>query len=84
MNLIRWIDRSPLLINLLGRLSSLLARQRGLPILIGIILFAVGFFLQFINLSLNSPLVELLYVLFHNIGILTALIGILMAEPLGK
>lgn len=84
MNLLRRIDRSPFLIKLLARLSTLLARQRGLPILAGTVLFAIGFFLQFINLFLRSPLVELLYVLFHNIGILAALIGILMAEPLGK
>lgn len=80
----RRIDESPFLNKLLQRLSTLLARQRGLPVIIGVGLVVIGFVLQMVNLSLNAPVLELLQIIFHDVGILVALIGLLMAEPLGR
>lgn len=78
------IDESPILIKLIQRLSTLLAKKRGLPIVIGLILFTSGGVLEFLNLALESSIVAFFEVLFHNLGVIIALIGILLAEPLGQ
>ena len=78
------IDESPILIKLIQRLSTVLARQRGLPIVIGLILFAAGGILEFLNLALESSIVAFFEVLLHNLGVIVALVGILLAEPLGQ
>lgn len=79
----KWIDESGWLIKLLGRLSNLLAKQRGLPIIVGIAcLFASGS-MEYINLALNSVFLQMFQIFFHHFGIITALIGILIIEPLG-
>ena len=80
----RRIDRSPTLSHLIERLSSLLARQRGLPVVLGIGLVVIGFVVQVLNVALHSPLLELLWAVLHNGGVLIALVGLLLAEPLGK
>lgn len=78
------IDQSPTLARLIERLSSLLARQRGLPVVIGIALVIVSFIIQLIEVYAESRVLELIGVITLNVGILAALIGLLMAEPLGK
>jgi hypothetical protein len=80
----RSIDESSFLNTLLQRLSALLARWRGLPVVIGIVLFAVGFVIQLFNLIVGAPLLELLHIILQNVGILVALVGLLLAEPLGR
>jgi hypothetical protein len=83
-SLLRRIDSSPLLIGVITRLSTLLARQRGLPAVVGIILVIIAFIIQTVNVFADSQLLELLGVITHSVGVLTALIGFLLAEPLGK
>lgn len=78
------IDQSPTLARLIERLSTLLAKQRGLPVVIGILLVIVSFIIQLIEAYTESRLLELIGIITLNVGILTALIGLLMAEPLGK
>lgn len=78
------IDRNPQLLQLIRSLSNVLARQRGLPVVIGVVLVIIGFVFQVVQVFAPSVLVDFLGVAFHNVGILTALIGLLMAEPLGK
>ena len=78
------IDRSPTLSRMIERLSSLLARQRGLPVVLGIALVIIGFVIQVVNVALNSPLLEIGGLIFNSGGVLVALIGLLLAEPLGK
>ena len=78
------IDQSPTLARLIERLSSMLAKQRGLPVVIGIVLLIVSFIIQLIEVYTESRVLELIGVITLNVGILTALIGLLMAEPLGK
>ena len=80
----RRIDESKFLISLLERLSNLLAKQRGLPAVIGIFLIIVGFILQIINIAADNSAIELLGVITHNAGVLIALIGLTLAIPLGK
>lgn len=79
------IDQSRFFNNLLQRLSTLLARLRGLPTFVGIILIAISFVLQIVQVySPPSQLLNLMAVILQNAGILIALIGLLLAEPLGK
>lgn len=78
------IDRSALLARWIERLSTFLAKRRGLPVIIGIVLVIVGFALQLLNSYIASQSLHVIGLIVHNVGILTALIGLLLAEPLGK
>lgn len=78
------IDESKLLSKFLAYISNLLAKRRGLPIVIGIVLVIVSFVLQVINVSIKSDLMELVGVIIHNAGVLIALLGLALAIPLGK
>ena len=78
------IDESKLLSKFLAYISSLLAKRRGLPIVVGIVLVVVSFVLQVINVSAKSDFVELVGVIVHNAGVLIALLGLTLAIPLGK
>ena len=78
------LDRNERLLGLVKWLSTSLARNRGLPVVVGIGLVIVAFIIQTINVYADSQLLELLGVIVQHVGILTALIGLVMAEPLGK
>ncbi|NWF69673.1 MAG: hypothetical protein HXY40_11360 [Chloroflexi bacterium] len=80
----KWIDRNERLLKLVRWLSTSLARNRGVPVLIGIGFVIVAFVLHILNVFSPSQPLELAGVILHYIGILTALIGLLLAEPLGK
>ncbi len=80
----RRIDQSSVLARLLERLSASLARQRGLPIVLGVILVAISFVVSLINVYSPSQALDLLWTLTHHLGLLLALIGLLMVEPLGQ
>jgi len=80
----RRIDRSPFLSRLLEKLSTLLARQRGLPVVVGIGFVIVGFVLQLLDIYTDNRLIQVLGLVAHSGGVLIALIGLLLAEPLGK
>mgnify|MGYP005836709021 CR=1 FL=1 len=80
----RKIDQSPFLIAILQKLSTALARNRGLPILVGILLITLSLVLSVINISAGNPSIGLIQTLAHHIGIIVALIGILLAQPLGN
>ncbi|MEP7293705.1 MAG: hypothetical protein ABI835_18095 [Chloroflexota bacterium] len=78
------IDRSTALARLLEHISAALARQRGLPIVIGVLLVAVSFVVQLINVYNPSQALDLAWTITHHLGLLSALIGLLMVEPLGQ
>ena len=78
------IDRSPLLGKWIERLSMFLARRRGLPVVIGIFLVIVSFILQIWDVYALSQPLHIVAIVFQNLGILIALVGLLLAEPLGK
>jgi hypothetical protein len=78
------IDRSTMLIRVLETISTWLAKQRGLPIVIGIIFIAGGGVLEFLNVAFQSNAVAMVEIIFRNFGLVTALVGILLLEPLGQ
>lgn len=78
------IDESTFLSRLIENISSILAKQRGLPIVIGIGFIIVAFVVQIIEVYTPSQPLEVVGIIFHHMGVLTALIGLLLAEPLGK
>lgn len=77
------IDQSNILVRLLQQLSSWLAKNRGLPIIVGIVLILVSTILQLFSSSTDATL-HTINLLLQNGGIIIALIGILLMEPLGK
>lgn len=78
------IDRSPALARFLEHLSAALARQRGLPVVLGVLLVAISFVVQLINVYNPSQALDLIWTLTHHLGLLIALIGLLLVEPLGQ
>lgn len=80
----RRFDESPRIARLLERLSAGLARQRGLLVVIGVLLIIISFIISLVNLSANSSTLDLLWTLTLHVGILMALIGLLLVEPLGR
>ena len=78
------LDRSPSIARLLERLSATLARQRGLPVVIGVLLVIVSFIVRLVDVYVGSQLLELIWVITHHLGIIIALIGLLLVEPLGR
>ena len=82
--MLRIIDRSQFLIKTLTRISGLLERQRGLPILVGIVMLIGSGTLEYLNLAIESPFIAMIQIFVHHFGIITALIGILIIKPLGN
>ncbi|HVU10785.1 MAG TPA: hypothetical protein VHD90_05880 [Phototrophicaceae bacterium] len=80
----RRIDQAPSLARFLENLSATLAKRRGLPIVIGVILVAISFVISLINVYSHSQTLDLLWTITHHLGLLFALIGLLMVEPLGQ
>lgn len=79
----KFIDQSQFLIRLLQKLSAVLSKQRGLPIVIGLVLVVAGFVVELANLSLGNPALNVAQIVFRNLGIIAALVGLLLVEPLG-
>jgi hypothetical protein len=78
------IDRSPRLAKFIEFLSTFMAKRRGLPVVIGVVLVVISLFIQAMNVYAQVQLLELVGVITLHTGILAALLGLLLAEPLGK
>ena len=78
------IDRSRTLGRWLERLSATLARQRGLPVVAGVGFIAFSFAVSVVNIYVDSQLLELVWSVTHHFGVILALVGLLLVEPLGK
>lgn len=78
------LDQSPGLIRLLNRTSNVFARRRGLPVMIGIVLIAISLILAVVNLNGDSQLLSLLQIVAHHVGVILALVGLLLVQPLGN
>jgi hypothetical protein len=78
------IDRSSRLARMIASLSEFMAKRRGLPVVIGIGLVIISFIIQILDVYAESQALHLIGVILQNVGILTALIGLLLSEPLGK
>ncbi len=82
--MLRRLDESPVLNRLLQNVSTRMAKQRGLPVVIGIAMVLISMLVALLNVYLESKLVSAIYFILHDGGIVVALIGLLMVEPLGK
>ena len=69
---------------MIATLSEFMSKRRGLPVVVGILLVVVSFVIQLIDVYTASPALRLMSVITQNVGILTALIGLLLSDPLGK
>lgn len=78
------INRSARIARLLESVTGNLARRRGLPIVIGVGLVIVAFIVQIINLAAPAPHWDWIWAITLHVGILSALIGLLLLEPLGR
>ena len=78
------IDQSSLLAKFIAFISEFLAKRRGLPVILGIGLVIISFAIQLIDVYAESRLLHLTGIIFQDVGILLALIGLLLSEPLGK
>ena len=63
---------------LLDRVSAFIARYRGLPTMLAVLLVALNFILQFLDVGWLSS-----SNLFLHVGVIVGLIGILLAQALG-
>lgn len=82
--MLRRIDKSKFLSKLFDQLSGLLARQRGLPVVMGIGLIVIALLFQVVNFFWPAPLFEFLAIVLNSIGVIAALVGLLLATPLGR
>lgn len=80
----RRIDQSPALAKFILRLSNTLAKQRGLLTVIGIVLVFVSFIISLVNLSVQNTTLDVIWSVTLHMGIIVALIGLLLVEPLGR
>jgi len=77
------LDRSHRFSTLLERLSNWLARRRGLPVVLGIALILISFICVLWNGASPSPGLSTAATLTLYLGLLLALIGIVLTDPLG-
>lgn len=82
--MLKRIDESPFLLRILAFLSNFLAKQRGLPGVVGVLLIIISLVVSLINVSADSVFLEYVSILTHHIGVLIAIIGLLLSNPLGK
>ena len=78
------IDQSSFLARFIAFISEFLAKRRGLPVILGIALVIISLVVQLIDVYAESKLLHLIGILSQNLGIVIALIGLLLSEPLGK
>lgn len=78
------IDQSKRLGRMLDLTSAGIARRRGLPIVIGILLVTVALIIQLIGYATKSDVLEIAGTIIHSVGVLFALIGLAVSTPLGK
>ncbi|MDK3161554.1 hypothetical protein FBR02_17655 [Anaerolineae bacterium CFX9] len=80
----RRLDQSSHLSRLLERLSSLLARQRGLLTVLGLFLIIISFVIHLVSLNAPSTALTTLWSITHHAGLILAIIGLLLVQPLGR
>ena len=84
VNMFRRIDRSKILLKLTDQFTTVMAKRRGLPIVIGIFFVIIGFGLQIVDVYTEDNTIALLGVVMHSGGTLIALVGVVLANPLGQ
>lgn len=81
--MLKRIDSSKFLVRFLEKVSTLLARRRGLPVVIGVVFIVLGFIVELIAVGFGIESLAIIHVILRNVGVLVALIGLLLSEPLG-
>ncbi|GAB1420579.1 hypothetical protein MASR2M15_06830 [Anaerolineales bacterium] len=81
--MLKKIDNSNFLNRLIQKASAFLSKNRGLPILIGIVMIIIGFIIELINVHTGSSFLETTQIILRNLGIIIALIGLMVSQPLG-
>ena len=82
--MLKWLDHSKLLSGIVDWFSNFLARQRGLPVIVGIVLVGISLVIQSAAVYADTRFLELIGVIVQHAGVLIALIGLLLAAPLGR
>ena len=77
-------DRSSVVAKVIAAVSEFIAKRRGLPIVIGVAIVILSFVIQLADAFMPSRFLQVMGIITQNIGILTALVGLLVAEALGK
>lgn len=78
------IDRSRRIGRLIEFLSNSLAQQRGLVPVIGLLITIIGWLILLVSVFVQNRFVEFSGLFLQGIGIIAALIGLLLSEPLGR
>jgi hypothetical protein len=78
------LDRSTFIARLIENASASVAQQQGLVPMIGIVLVIVGMILLLVNVFVGHAALAFFGILLEGVGVIAALIGILLIEPLGK
>ncbi len=82
--LINWLDRLPQIKALIKWLSATLAAQRGLPLIIAIVLIVVSFILYLTAAVTGNSLLSVCSVSVLYLALLIGFVGMLLAAPLGR
>ena len=78
------LNRSTTLGSLIGFFSTRLAHYRGVPILLGVVLIVVSFFVHLIAALTNSTGWYIVAFTVLHAALFIGLLGVLLAEPLGR
>lgn len=78
------LNRSSRLGGLISFFSGYLANYRGVPILFGIVSVIISLVLQLAGVIAELHAVTIAGIVILHLGLMVTLIGILLAEPLGK
>jgi hypothetical protein len=78
------LDRSSAVAKMIASVSEFMAKRRGLPVVIGIVVVILSFIIQLVDAFSPSKFLNVLGIIMQNSGILIALVGLLLAEALGK
>ncbi len=78
------LNRSRKLGGIISFLSGYLANYRGVPIFAGIIAVILSLLLQLLGTFLELRALSIAGMITLHLGLLIALVGVLLAEPLGK
>ncbi len=78
------LNRSRTLARVITFFSTRLAHYRGVPILAGVILTVVSFFLHLVAAATGGTVWSIMAFTALHLAIFSGLLGVLLAEPLGK
>lgn len=78
------LDNSPAIARFFERFTTTIARQKGLPVVLGVGLVIISLLLQSLNVYIESKPLELIGIIVQHAGIIVGLLGLLLADALGR